>query len=589
MNTQFNDAGLPPEGRPRLICPCPRLICPCTSCRFQSMPGDAFPTAEQFQDWASFWGHMRLFHLSDVAERDRIPSSFALITASQLVDLTFIAAGHGYSFCRACPRLAKQPTGCEPRRACRRTVNRARQSHPATSPTFRNDIAAPSHALYSYNRSHLHAFDAPVVASPDSNLWAALHDIVVPVPVGTRGARNPGSDSDDDGDDSPLRVPVRRPGTLRHARSRPNRNPPPMTGVPRGTRAWASASVTLTPPITPAPVLAGSPSHPPGSSAPVRDWNRTPLSSLPALEDILACPLRTDDLYLDLPGPARASFELLTTKLLRNVALAPSGSDDKARAYHVLMILPFVVARRTLRGESGFGARSARLLALQDRIRRALRDDSWALLWQEMLFAVAARDAWRHERQRFRAAAAAATPRGRARARALRLSKLTQYGRATAALAQAAVLLPDTPGVLEKMKALHPAPPETVQPIPGPDLPPHVKVLEEQVLRAVRAMDCSSAGGPDRMPARWLRLVATSEQMIAPGVSALSILTKVVSKMANGDVPSSVAQFISAASLVAEDRGGGKPRPIAIGNVLRCLTAKVLLPEAIANTSAYLQ
>lgn len=112
---------------------------------------------------------------------------------------------------------------------------------------------------------------------------------------------------------------------------------------------------------------------------------------------------------------------------------------------------------------------------------------------------------------------------------------------------------------------------------------------QTQVREVALAVDVGSESGLDRMAVRWLVLLATTNIVATAGVSRLASLTNVVSSLAGGNIPPAIVPFLSAAALVAVDKGGGNPRPITIGNVLPRLKAKVLMPQAIASTAGYLQ
>ena len=94
-------------------------------------------------------------------------------------------------------------------------------------------------------------------------------------------------------------------------------------------------------------------------------------------------------------------------------------------------------------------------------------------------------------------------------------------------------------------------------------------------------MDKDSATGPDRAGVRWLLLVANTELRVHPDFSGLEILTSVVQNLAAGDFSPDIGHLISAAILIALDKGGAKIRPIAIGVVMRRLVTKSLMPTSI--------
>ena len=137
------------------------------------------------------------------------------------------------------------------------------------------------------------------------------------------------------------------------------------------------------------------------------------------------------------------------------------------------MLVPIVVARRTLRREAGFRSARHQVKALRTRILRATNDDAWPALWAEMLGAVENRGQARRDRQNSRAPQ---RPRGQAPtppaiARATRLAKEAAYGRATKSLAQKPSLPYADPGICDKLAALHPPPPQPIFPLTETSFP----------------------------------------------------------------------------------------------------------------------
>lgn len=128
-------------------------------------------------------------------------------------------------------------------------------------------------------------------------------------------------------------------------------------------------------------------------------------------------------------------------------------------------------------------------------------------------------------------------------------------------LVQSPILSPSSPGVLAKLEPLHLEAPEPIVPVPPEDLTPILPVTEAQVRAEMCSMDTRRAAGPDCMAVRWLLLLPTTDLFADIGVSGLSSLTKIVAMLAAGDIPESIVPFISAAGLVAVDKGGARPDP----------------------------
>lgn len=97
--------------------------------------------------------------------------------------------------------------------------------------------------------------------------------------------------------------------------------------------AAGAATVGAPDPVTvagPSGVAAG-PALPAGAS-PLLTFNPSPLAAFPGVEDTLKCPLRASDMLVYIPGPARASFELLGLKLMAKIVTI-LGDPRRASAH----------------------------------------------------------------------------------------------------------------------------------------------------------------------------------------------------------------------------------------------------------------
>ena len=320
----------------------------------------------------------------------------------------------------------------------------------------------------------------------------------------------------------------------------------------------------------------------------------TPLSALPSTDAVLACPLGALDVYDVIPGSCLVHYEMLMLKLVSCIVHAPRDSAAKERAWRLFLLTPFVVARRTLRGEAGFRSVKQQERALRLRIRRAHEDQQWDMLWQEMLAAHAKRSEWHAERRASRRPLPSQSgPTAPAIARATRLAKDAEYGRATKALAQAPSLPRADPAIRDRLQELHPSPPSPIVPLPETALPARISLDPSQVSRAVRKMDRTSSAGVNGMPARTLHVIANAVNTPSVGASGLDLLTagqlgELCTEVINADVPVSIVQLLSAARLVPIDKGGGKIRPVAIGGVLRRLVTKIGIAEDAPKNVPYL-
>lgn len=328
-------------------------------------------------------------------------------------------------------------------------------------------------------------------------------------------------------------------------------------------------------PSTNSLLVSPSPSATPPQPAPPR-----PTLPLPTVQELLLCPLRSSHIYSAIPAPCLHSLTLLLIKLVR-AAAATTDPQETHRAFLRLHILPTAVLRRSFRGEQGWRTRKGQHLALRDRIRRATSGLYWPQLWHEALAARQAELDWdvRHSRQRQRS-----DPARRRISRAMGMAADAQYGRAMRALTDKP--LPDLQEETTRtsLTALHPTPAVPTQALSRTDLPPTPDITEGQVLRAARSLNPTSAAGPDRLSPRLLQLLARTTVTPEAGVTGLSALTRLVRRLARGDIPDSTAPLLAASTLIPLQPRPGKLRPIAVGQALRRLVTKVLLPAAIDDT-----
>ena len=173
-------------------------------------------------------------------------------------------------------------------------------------------------------------------------------------------------------------------------------------------------------------------------------------------------------------------------------------------------------------------------------------------------------------------------------ARAMRFASQAQYTRAMRALTKAPIADLNDQHTHTQLRALHPRPPQPIEPIRDRDLPPTPELDEDAVLRAVKRMNPNAAAGPDRMPPRLLHLLVTSEVSPEAGLTGLSVLTRLVCRIVRVQIPDQSLPLLAAATLLLIRPRPDKIRPIAIGQVLRRLVTKVLLPAAISDSKEYL-
>ena len=93
--------------------------------------------------------------------------------------------------------------------------------------------------------------------------------------------------------------------------------------------------------------------------------------------------------------------------------------------------------------------------------------------------------------------------------------------------------------------------------------------------RALRSFPSNSAPGPSLLRANHLK-EATRCPTASCGTRALRAITATVNLLAAGGAPPEIASYLCGATLLAVKKKNGGLRPIAVGEVLRCLTSKCL-------------
>ena len=101
-----------------------------------------------------------------------------------------------------------------------------------------------------------------------------------------------------------------------------------------------------------------------------------------------------------------------------------------------------------------------------------------------------------------------------------------------------------------RLQALYPTPPVSVVPQPPSARPRPPKVTEEVILRAVRRLNLNSAADPESMSSKLLHLLAHTPIRPEAGVTGLSALTNLVSRLARGSLPACTIPLASTATLL---------------------------------------
>ena len=168
--------------------------------------------------------------------------------------------------------------------------------------------------------------------------------------------------------------------------------------------------------------------------------------------------------------------------------------------------------------------------------------------------------------------------------RSKRLIQQGEYTRGTQALMSAG-LAEHTRDTIRIMREKHPA---AQRPLfqPSSDAV-QLSFNAEQVRKAVMSFRKGSAPGPDGLRAEHLKVAI---KLSTPGRqgAAEEALVKLVNVMAAGGVPDDVAPFLCGARLHAGNKKDGGIRPIAVGNILRRLTAKCISRELSKKAANFL-
>lgn len=114
-----------------------------------------------------------------------------------------------------------------------------------------------------------------------------------------------------------------------------------------------------------------------------------------------------------------------------------------------------------------------------------------------------------------------------------------------------------------------------------------IPVNRAEILEGIRSFDNGSAGGIDGLrPQHFKDLTSQTNGFLAEQLlDALGVLNDV---MFSGQVPASICPILYGANLTALMKKNGGIRPIAVGNTIRRLSAKILCNRVRVNASEYL-
>jgi hypothetical protein len=294
---------------------------------------------------------------------------------------------------------------------------------------------------------------------------------------------------------------------------------------------------------------------------------------------------------LDLPSLQQAHSTFIPT--LKHIPRAAWGefAREQAKVWHNLVadpgdeslwVLEAIMSRCILpacRGPRVADAYSQGRL-VKERLRR-WRAGEYRELWEEAVTLTKRQPKARRQRGGQDPEERSQEQRNAERARVL--AQEGEYTRSLQALTSAGMAT-QSAATNTEMRAKHPAASSELGDLPTTDAAP-LSFTQQDVMKAVGKFRRGSAPGPSGLRPEHLKCALKA----APnrGDRALEGLTKLLNIMVAGAVPESVAPFLCGARLHAALKKDGGIRPIAVGNLLRRLVAK-LAARALADRAATL-
>ncbi|KAJ9445016.1 SLACS reverse transcriptase [Diplonema papillatum] len=151
----------------------------------------------------------------------------------------------------------------------------------------------------------------------------------------------------------------------------------------------------------------------------------------------------------------------------------------------------------------------------------------------------------------------------------IRKTKARWFGKAVATLA-AAKVSPVNAESLRVMRDKHPQAPEPPLPRIPPQADTEITVSWGNVIKTLRALPRGTAPGPSGLSAQHLL------DLVSPASPIKAPLVAVIRRIATGSIPEEARPHGYGARLVALEKKDGGLRPIACGEVLRRVAAKIL-------------
>ena len=297
-------------------------------------------------------------------------------------------------------------------------------------------------------------------------------------------------------------------------------------------------------------------------------------ADLPTLEEAHSTHIPTHKFP---PKSVRAEFSRVLGALWNRMADSPEDVS--------VWVLESIFCRVILHAGQGHSPRRgdaySQARAVRERLRR-WRLGEYGELWDEALAATRLPPRARRTRA---GGAVEKTLQEKNAERAAMVAQEGQYGKALQALTSAG-MAEHTRETEEVMRSKHPPAtgPSTFVPAAPVLDTPQLQFGLQEVEKAALSFRWGSAPGPGGLRPEHMRITVKG----APANRAAragAALTRVVNLMSAGRVPAEVAPFLCGARLHAAKKKDGGLRPIAVGNLLRRLTSK-LIAAALADKAA---
>ena len=150
-------------------------------------------------------------------------------------------------------------------------------------------------------------------------------------------------------------------------------------------------------------------------------------------------------------------------------------------------------------------------------------------------------------------------------------------------------LAPSNIDMMEALRYKHtPAPSDVRLPPPPSTSVAHMTVTPEGILKGIRSFGPSSAAGPDQLNPQHLKELTTRQNGEA-GSRLVTALASLANLLLSGGIPCAVQPLLYGANLLALRKPDGGVRPIAVGNTLHRLVAKVINMQLCAVVGDHLR